>query len=85
MKVRKPTEHEIKTAKSWGTWSKEPSVFDWSYSEKETCYILEGEATVEDDKGNSIRFGAGDWVEFEEGLKCTWKVTKAIRKHYNFG
>jgi len=85
MNVRKPTEQEIKQAKSWGTWNKEPSVFDWSYSEKETCYILEGEATVEDKKGNRIHFSAGDWVEFEVGLECTWKISKTIRKHYNFG
>jgi uncharacterized protein len=84
MKVRKPTEQEIKQAKTWGVWSKGPSVFDWSYSEKETCYILEGEASVEDSKGNSIHFGAGDWVEFEVGLKCTWNISKTIRKHYNF-
>ena len=85
MTARKPTEQEIKQAKAWEIWSKEPSSFPWSYSEKETCFILEGEATVTDSKGNSIHFGAGDWVEFEVGLSCTWKIGKTIRKHYKFG
>ena len=82
MLVRKPTPEEINTATSWGTWSKEPSIFSWSYDEKETCYILEGEATVTDKEGNSIHFGPGDWVVFEEGLTCTWNIGKTIRKRF---
>lgn len=85
MIVRKPTLEEIKTATSWGTWSKEPSQFPWFYDEKETCYILEGEASVTDSEGNMIRFGPGDWVEFEEGLACNWIIRKAIRKRFKMG
>ena len=85
MIVRKPTPVEIETAKSWSTWSKGPSEFPWSYDTNETCYILEGEATVKDSKGNSIRFGPGDWVEFEEGLECIWDISKTIRKKYMLG
>ena len=85
MKVSKPTEQEIKTTENWGEWSKEPSEFPWHYSDKETCYILEGEAVVTDSNGNRISFGPGDLVEFEEGLECTWKIEKAIKKKYKFG
>jgi len=85
MILRKPTPEEIKKAGSWGTWSKEPSEFPWSYNEKETCYILEGNAKVTGIDGKSITFGPGDWVEFEEGLQCTWKISKTIRKKYKFG
>jgi uncharacterized protein len=85
MKVRKPTQEEIESTKNWGTWSKEPSEFPWHYNEKETCYILSGQAVVVDPKGNEIRFGEGDWVEFEAGLSCTWKISKAIHKMYLFG
>ena len=85
MIVRKPTPGEIKTANSWDTWSKEPSEFPWSYDTRETCYIFEGEAMVTGKDGKTIRFGPGDWVEFEEGLECTWKINKAIRKKYMFG
>lgn len=85
MKVRKPGPHEIKSAESWGNWSKEESVFPWYYDERETCYILEGNATVTDEQGNEISFGPGDWVEFEKGLSCTWKISKAVNKKYRFG
>jgi uncharacterized protein len=85
MIVRKPTHEEVKTANSWSIWNKEASSFPWSYNTKETCYILEGEATVTGSNGKSVNFGPGDWVEFEEGLECTWNIKKAIRKRYLFG
>ncbi len=67
------------------TWSKEPSTFPWSYSEQETAYVLEGEVTVTADNGESVSFGRGDLVIFPNGLKCTWHVKKALKKHYKFG
>ena len=85
MKVKKPTEMEISKTKSWSNWSKEPSEFPWFYDDKETCLILEGHAIVTDNQGNSISFSAGDWVEFERGLECTWKIDKTIKKRYKFG
>ncbi len=85
MKVSKPTQEQIAATSSWGTWSKEVSEFSWEYGEKETCYILEGEAEVTADNGEKITFGKGDLVEFEAGLKCTWKITKDIKKKYMFG
>ncbi len=46
--------------------------------------MLEGDVTVEAGD-QSVSFGPGDCVVFPEGLTCTWKVNKAIRKHYKFG
>lgn len=85
MEVKKPSEQEINSTQSWGRWSKEPSIFPWYYDDKETCYILEGEAKVTDNAGNSITFKEGDWVEFEQGLECTWEIVKTIKKRYMFG
>ena len=85
MKVRKAEKSDIEKTSMWGTWTKEPSEFPWYYDEKETCYIINGHAKVTDKEDNSIEFGAGDWVEFEQGLECTWKITETIRKKYNFG
>ncbi len=85
MKVWKPTPEEIKNTSDWGTWSKEASEFPWYYDETETCYILAGEASAVDDKGNSIDFKAGDMVKFEQGLSCKWKIRKDIKKRYLFG
>ena len=83
--VRKPTPAEKKEAERWGIWEKEPSEFEWSYSEQETCLILEGKATVVPQEGASAAFGAGDYVIFPQGMQCTWKIEKKIRKHYRFG
>ncbi|MCF8372746.1 MAG: cupin domain-containing protein [Bacteroidales bacterium] len=85
MRVKKPTQKEIETTQSWGEWSKEVSEFSWLYNEKETCYILEGEAEVTADNGDKIRFKTGDWVEFPQGLSCNWRITKDIRKKFLFG
>ena len=55
MHKKKPSEEEIAMTENWGTWSKEPSEFPWSYSDRETCLILEGKATVTAPDGQSIR------------------------------
>jgi len=85
MKVWTPTTDEINAAKAWGTWSKEISEFPWYYDERETCLIIEGSAEVTDSDGNKISFKAGDMVCFDKGVKCTWKITSDIHKHFNFG
>jgi uncharacterized protein len=85
MHVRKATQRDIELTNNWGTWSKEASEFPWYYDEKETCYILDGEAIVTDKQGKQVSFTKGDWVEFEQGLSCTWKISKTIRKKYKFG
>jgi len=83
--IRKPTDQERREASTWPTWTKEVSEFPWEYDEKETCLILEGDVTVVNETGETFRFGAGDWVVFPKGMKCTWQVTKNVRKHYHFG
>ena len=87
MNVKKITQDEMKALDivSWPTWSKEPSTFPWSYSEKETAYIIEGDVTVTADDGESITFGAGDLVTFNAGLSCSWHVKSPLKKHYKFG
>jgi len=84
IEVRKPTPQQEARMKQWPTWEKEPSEFPWHYDEQETCLILEGEVTVEA-PDQTVAFGPGDCVVFPPGLDCTWKIHKAIRKHYAFG
>jgi len=81
--VKKPSEAEISTCKSWPIWTCEPSAFDWVYTQTEACLLLEGEVTVSDGS-DSVSFGPGDYVVFPDGLECNWNVKKAVRKHYNF-
>lgn len=84
--VRKPTAQEDKMCRQWPTWSCPASAFEWEYTQTEKCLILEGKVTVTDnpDNGQSVSFGPGDYVVFPEGLKCIWKVTAPVRKHYDF-
>jgi len=84
--VRKPNENEIREFETWPVWEKEESEFDWEYSDKETCYILQGKAQVFDENGTIlVEFGKGDLVVFPLGLRCKWKILENMRKHYNLG
>ncbi len=68
----------------WPIWEKEPSKFDWSYNETETCFLIDGDVIVKTPQGQ-VAFGKGDLVTFPRGLRCTWHVKKSVRKHYRFG
>ena len=80
-----PAQLESLGVMSWPTWGCEVSTFPWTYDESETCLLLEGDVTVTPDGGEPVRFGAGDLVVFDAGLRCTWDVHAPVRKHYHFG
>ena len=40
--VKKPSDEEAAVCKAWPTWKCQPSTFDWEYTEKETCLLIEG-------------------------------------------
>jgi len=82
--VRKPTDEETATCQAWPTWQCDPSTFDWVYTEKETCLLINGKVTVTDGT-DSVSFGPGDFVIFPEGLECNWHVQEPVKKYYNFG
>jgi len=69
----------------WDIWEKEVSEFPWKYDEREKCYILEGKAEIVLEDGDTLTIEKGDLIIFPRGLKCTWKVTENIRKHYMIG
>lgn len=83
---KNPSEERLKElgVYDWEIWSKEVSVFPWTYYIEETCYLLEGEVTVTPADGEPVSFGAGDLVIFKPDLSCTWTITKPVRKHYTF-
>jgi uncharacterized cupin superfamily protein len=83
--VTKPSDQQKTMVKSWPIWQKEVSRFPWEYTESEQCLIVSGKATVTTENGETVRFAAGDFVEFPLGLKCTWQITEPITKHYHFG
>ena len=71
--------------KNWPIWDCDVSCFDWTYEDKEICLLLVGEGTVTPEGEESVKCSEGDSVVFPVGMKCTWDVHKAIRKHYRFG
>ena len=86
IKIIKLSDKQIndKDVLSWPIWTCGVSEFDWEYDDLESCYLLEGEVEVSGDF-ETATFGAGDFVVFPRGLKCHWRVTKPVRKHYTFG
>ena len=84
--IHKPSDTEITQKKihSWPIWTCEVSEFDWEYSEKESCLLLKGDVEVSSDF-ETVKFGVGDFVVFPQGLKCRWRVTSPVQKHYSFG
>lgn len=84
---RNPSDEKLKSTGvfRWPIWTKEASEFPWHYDEEETCYFLEGDVVVTPDKGEPVHIGKGDLVTFPKGMSCTWKINKAVRKHYKFG
>jgi uncharacterized cupin superfamily protein len=70
---------------NWPIWTKEVSELPWEYDTDETCYLLEGEVTVTPENGEPVKVQKHDLVTFPRGMKCTWKITKDVRKHYTLG
>ena len=84
--IHKPSDEQIQACQNWPIWECGVSEFDWVYTQIEKCLILEGRVTVTDDPetGQSISIAPGDYVQFPNGLKCIWKVTEPVKKHYDF-
>ncbi|XP_018834960.1 uncharacterized protein LOC109001911 [Juglans regia] len=69
---------------AWRTWEGGPSKFPWEFTATETMYLLEGKVKVYvDGHDESFEIGAGDLVVFTKGMKVTWDVTEAVKKHYS--
>ncbi len=78
-----PRKQETLRIAEWPIWECPPSAFAWHYDQEESCYILEGEVTVQT-ADQEVQIGPGDYVTFPKGLDCRWTVHKAVRKHYLF-
>jgi hypothetical protein len=80
-----PAKLDVLGVEDWPVWEKEVSTFPWTYDQKETCYILEGEVVVTPEGGEPVTLRKGDLVIFPEGMRCTWDIRAPIRKHYDLG
>ncbi len=79
-----PMKLEVMGVYDWPVWRKEASTFDWEYSQQETCYVIRGEFSVTPEGGDEQHFKRGDLITFPQGMKCIWKITKDVEKHYDF-
>ncbi len=81
-----PDENRLKElqVRDWPIWTKEESEFPWHYDDTEVCFILEGEIEVTPEGGEPVQIKVGDLVTFPQGMSCTWKISKAVKKHYTF-
>ena len=68
---------------SWPIWSCGVSKFSWTYDQKESCFILEGQILIITDY-QTINIKKKDFVIFPKGLSCNWNVSKPVKKHYMF-
>lgn len=86
IEITQPSQEELEVLgiDSWGRWNKEVSRFNWEYSDKETCYIFEGDVTIETE-WETVTFTAGDLVVFPAGLECVWDIKTPVKKAYKFG
>uniref|UniRef100_A0A0E0DET2 (S)-ureidoglycine aminohydrolase cupin domain-containing protein n=1 Tax=Oryza meridionalis TaxID=40149 RepID=A0A0E0DET2_9ORYZ len=85
---RNPPESRLSElgVREWPKWGCEKSKFPWTYSAKETCYLLQGKVKVYPDGAGEdfVEIAAGDLVVFPKGMNCTWDVAEAVDKHYKF-
>ncbi|KAK1433398.1 hypothetical protein QVD17_10308 [Tagetes erecta] len=85
--VKNPPESQLTDlgVRSWPKWGCDPSKFPWTYSAKETCFLLKGKVKVyPEGSDEAVEFGAGDLVVFPKGMSCTWDVSETVDKHYKF-
>jgi len=76
-----PMKLDIMFVFDWPVHDQEVSTFARTYSARERCYVVEGEAIVTPDGGEPVMVKERDLVDFPAGLSCTWDVIKPIRKH----
>lgn len=80
-----PKKLDIIGVYDWPIWTREASKFPWTYDQKETCYILEGEIVVTPADGEPLRIVENDFVTFPAGLSCIWEILSPVKKHYKLG
>ena len=65
-----------------GFWHSEVGKWRISYTEEETCFLLEGVSIVSEADGNSTTLRAGDSFVIPKGFVGTWEVVEPSRKLY---
>ncbi|MBM4067559.1 MAG: DUF861 domain-containing protein [Planctomycetes bacterium] len=67
---------------SSGLWTCTAGRFRWVFAWDEFVHVLEGEATIRAEGGESQTLRAGDCAHFPRGLKTEWHVPNFVRKFF---
>lgn len=65
---------------SSGLWECTAGRFNWEFGWDEFVQVLEGEATISQEGGETITLRAGDHAHFPLGAKTEWVVPEYVRK-----
>lgn len=65
-----------------GVWHSDTGKWNISYTEEETCEILEGKSIITDHAGHSTTVKAGDSFVIPRGFKGTWEVVEPTKKNF---
>jgi hypothetical protein len=63
-------------------WSSTDGCWSIRYTEDEFCYLIEGEAVINDAAGEATRVRAGEAFVIPAGFQGTWRTVGVARKFY---
>jgi uncharacterized cupin superfamily protein len=65
-----------------GIWASDVGAFKVSYTEEETCVILEGRVRLSDGSGGVKEFGPGSTFVIPAGFEGVWETVEPVKKVY---
>ena len=67
---------------STGIWSCTAGKFRWEFTWDEFVHVLEGEAVITEEGGETYTLRAGETAHFPIGLKTQWHVPRFVKKAF---
>lgn len=80
--VQEARENGVLVAGLWRIDPESGAEFPYSVAGSETIHVLEGEAILEDEGGETIRLEPGVIVSLSDGYKATWRTLSPFKKFF---
>ena len=80
-----PMKLEVLNVDDWPILQHEAGRFETCEERTETSLIVEGEAEIQVDGEQPVLIREGDLVTILPGTRCSWHITKAIKRHHSLG
>ena len=80
-----PMKLEVLNVDDWPILQHEAGRFETREERTETSLIVEGEAEIQVDGEQPVVIREGDLVTILPGTRCSWHITKAIKRHHSLG